>query len=173
MESPLSGLAAWQALLAAVIGGLLAMVGTFAAKWWERRQEARAVRAAFAAEISALVEIARVRKHDETMRNWIERWEKGEDHKATFHGAPRERDPVFSKNVDKIGLLGDDAADVIKLYTQLEALRVQFRAIEDGRLDDFDFRRRIEYVKKALAIYEALIREAEPIARRLYGGRSK
>ena len=147
------------------------MAGTFGAKVWERRQEARAVRGAFAAEITGLLEIARVRKHDDTMRNWIERWEKGEDYKPTFHGAPRERDPVFNKNVDKIGLLGDDAADVIKLYTQLEALRVQFRAIEDGRLDNFDFRRRIEYVKKALAIYETLMREAEPVAHRLYGGR--
>jgi hypothetical protein len=154
---------AWT-LFAAVTGGVVSYAGGYFARRSEERKQRLALRAAFAAEIGAMLAIADVRQHESRLREWINRWENGEDHKAVFFGAPRELDPIFSKNVDKIGMLGADAADFVRWYTLLRALRVHFIAIEDGGLDKLPLPRRVAFVQQALDLGPELRRLGEKLS---------
>jgi hypothetical protein len=72
-------LAAWQTLLAAIVGGVLAFGGAFAAKFWEHRQQRLALRAAFGAEIDAILKISEIRKHETLAESLLDAWKRGED----------------------------------------------------------------------------------------------
>jgi hypothetical protein len=92
-----------------LLGGVLTLTGGFGAKIWDEWRQRRALRAAFRAEIAGLLNVGEIRKHEERLNGWIAAWEKGEDHRPTMYGVPADDDPVFSKNVDKIGVLGSEA----------------------------------------------------------------
>ena len=158
-----SNLAAWQTLLAAVVGGAIAFGGAFAAKSWEHRQQRLALRAAFGAEIDALLKISEIRKHQSNAENLVAAWKAGEDVLPMMFGSLPESDPVYAKNIDKIGLLGNDAAEVVLFYTKLNAVRVHLRLILDGGLKAMTLQQRIDWVEQGLEIW----REAKPRAEEL------
>jgi hypothetical protein len=95
------------------LGGGIAIVGSIAVKWWEEYRHRRALRAAFGAEINGILEIANARGHLRNAEEWLARWRRGEDHVPqlfTLDDDKMPEDPVYDKNVDKIGMLGTDAA---------------------------------------------------------------
>jgi hypothetical protein len=156
-------IAAWQTLGAAIVGGVLSFGGAFAAKFWERRQQRLALRAAFGAEIDALLKITEIRKHETFAENLLNAWKKGEDVVPMMFGSPPQSDPVFANNVDKIGLLGRDASEVVLFYTKLAAARVHLKLMCDGGLKSMTLPQRIEFVEQAVTIW----REAKPRAEKL------
>jgi hypothetical protein len=158
-----SNLAAWQTLLAAIVGGVFTFGGAFAAKFWEHRQQRLALRAAFGAEIDALLKISEIRKHQSNAENLVAAWKGGEDFLPMMFGSPPESDPVYANNVDKIGLLGNDAAEVVLFYTKLNAVRVHLKLICDGDLKAMTLQQRIDWVEQGLEIW----REAKPRAEEL------
>ena len=158
-----SNLAAWQTLLAAIVGGLFAFGGAFAAKSREHRQQRLALRAAFGAEIDALLKISEIRKHQSNAESLLAIWRRGEDFLPMMFGSPSESDPVYANNVDKIGLLGNDAAEVVLFYTKLNAVRVHLKLICDGGLKAMTVQQRIDWVEQGLEIW----REAKPRAEEL------
>ncbi|HEY1160319.1 MAG TPA: hypothetical protein VGE83_06795 [Terracidiphilus sp.] len=158
-----SNLAAWQTLLAAIVGGVLTFGGAFAAKFWEHRQQRLALRAAFGAEIDALLKISEIRKHEALAENLLGSWKRGEDVVPTMFGSPPQSDPVFANNVDKIGLLGSDASEVVLFYTKLAAVRVHLRLMCEGGLRSMTLPQRIDFVEQAFSIW----REAKPSAEEL------
>jgi hypothetical protein len=158
-----SNLAAWQTLLAAIVGGIFAFGGAFAAKSWEHRQQRLALRAAFGAEIDALLKISEIRKHQTNAESLLAVWRRGEDFLPMMFGSPPESDPVYANNVDKIGLLGNDAAEVVLFYTKLNAVRVHLKFICDGGLKTMTLPQRIDWVEQGLEIW----REAKPRAEEL------
>jgi hypothetical protein len=46
---------------------------------WQTHQQKKALRAAFAAEIDGLLKIGRLGRHDNSMREWIKKWQAGEN----------------------------------------------------------------------------------------------
>jgi hypothetical protein len=158
-----SNLAAWQTLLATIVGGVLTFWGALAAKFWEHRQQRLALRAAFGAEIDALLKISEIRKHQSNAENLVAAWRGGEDVLPRMFGSIPESDPVYANNVDKIGLLGNDAAEVVLFYTKLNAVRVHLKLICDGGLKAMTLQQRIDWVEQGLKIW----REAKPRAEEL------
>jgi hypothetical protein len=70
---------------------------------------------------------------------------------------------VYANNADKIGLLGNDASEVVLFYAKLSAVRVHLKVICDGGLKPMALPQRIDFVEQALLIW----REARPRAEKL------
>jgi hypothetical protein len=142
--------------LGVVLGAGVALASTIAVKWWEEGRRRRALRAAFRAEIDALLKIAEVRRHEANAEAWLAKWRSGEDYAPQLFGLNDDQmpeDPVYKANVDKIGMLGADAADVVLFYTNLTAVRINLRVFVTGQIKDFTIEKRIGWVEAALAIW--------------------
>lgn len=153
-------------LLAVVTGGALALAGSFGAQAWQGRRERKALRAAFRAEISTILHMAEIRKHDQLFRTMVELWEtKGiEQPVVVFGGEDLPSDPVFDKNVEKIGTLGADVAgDIGAFYAMMTGVRIDLRALMRGQMGNLTPAQRIDVIKKDLALYD----EALALGRRL------
>jgi len=145
-------------LLSVVVGGIIGVTGSLTAKWWDERRQREALRAAFAAEIEALLQIAETRGHLADAEDWLRRWRDGEDHVPQLfwpNDDTAREDPVYTKNVDKIGLLGPDAGDIVLFYTNLGAVRVNLRAFVTGQAKEFTTGQRIAWVENGLSIWQS------------------
>jgi hypothetical protein len=111
--------------------------------------------------------VAEMTKHEEAFKGWIAVWEKGGDHCPSMYGVPADDDPVYSKNVDKIGVLGSEAADVVRFYSMLKALRVRLRGIEAGRLGEMPNDRKIDFTKETIAVRLRTLSIGEDLVNRL------
>jgi hypothetical protein len=154
------------------LGGGIAIVGSIAVKWWEEYRHRRALRAAFCAEINGILEIAKARGHLRNAEEWLARWRRGEDHVPqlfTLDDDKMPEDPVYDKNVDKIGMLGTDAADIVLFYTNLNAVRISLRVFMTGQVKEFTIERKIAWVENALAIWRPSEALGRSLVRRLMG----
>jgi hypothetical protein len=139
-----------------VLGGGVVITSSIAVKWWEEWRKRRALRAAFGAEIEALLKIAEARGHEARAEEWLAKWRSGEDHVPQLFAMDDNKmpeDSVFKANVDKIGMLGADAADTVLFYTNLAAVRVNLRVFVTGQAKDFTVERRIVWIEGALNIW--------------------
>ena len=90
-----------------LLGGGLTLIGSFAAKIWDEWRQAAALRGAFRAEISGILNIAKVRRHKEVAEQYIAAWETGHDIVfKTFGVELSSKDPVFNADVGRIGSIG-------------------------------------------------------------------
>jgi hypothetical protein len=159
------GCGAMADLLGVALGGAIAIVSSIAVKWWEDYRHRQALRASFGAEINGILQITEARGHVRNAEEWLARWRRGEDYVPQLFtladGAKMPEDPVYSKNVDKIGMLGAEAADIVLFYTRLNAVRVNLRVFVTGQIKEFTIERRIAWIENALEIWrpnEALAR---------------
>jgi hypothetical protein len=140
-----------------VLGGAVTLIGSIGVKWWDEWRQRRALRAAFGAEIEALINIVEIRKHEARAQEWLAKWRKGEDYVPKmygFDGAKMYEDPVYRSNLDKIGMLGAEAADAVQFYTNMIACRVNLRVFVTGEVKDFSIGKRIEWVESLLAVWQ-------------------
>jgi hypothetical protein len=157
-------------LLSVIIGGAIALSGSFGAKVWEERRERAALRAAFKAEISTLLRMAAARGHDRLFRAAVELWErKGVEQTIVVFGAEDlPIDPVFSKNVDKIGKIGADiASDLGMFYALMAGIRLDLRALLRGQMQQLTPQARIDVIKRDLALYEEALLLGQQLVKRL------
>ena len=109
--------AAMNPLIAVIVGGVLALVGSFCAKLFEERLQARALRGAFRAEIAGLLEIAAIRKHEEVAAGFISAWKANNPVPFFAYGMElASRNPVFSANVGRIGSIGRELAEEVTAF---------------------------------------------------------
>jgi hypothetical protein len=158
---------AWQSLVGTIVGAVLALGGGFGANWLEHRRQRRALRAAFGAEIDAILKISEIRKHEILAEILLNAWKRGQDNVPLMFGSPPQSDPVFANNVDKIGLLGSDASEVVLFYTKLAAVRVHLKVMCEGGLTPMTLPQRIEFVEQALTIWRDTRPKAEELVARL------
>jgi len=160
-------------LLSVLVGGAIGVAGSVAtaitAKWWDEQRQRKALRAAFGAEIGALLKITEARRHVANAQEWLRRWPNGEDHVPKFFWLKTPQDPVYSNNVDKIGLLGTDAADIVLFYTNVDAIRVNLSVLVTGQIKNFTIERRIAWVENALAIWQPTEALGRSLVERLTG----
>jgi hypothetical protein len=152
------------------VGGFFAVGIAFAAKFLEHKQQRLALRAAFGAEIGALLEIIEIRKHEAFAATLLDAWKRGENVDPPMFGSPPQSDPVFANNVDKIGLLGNDASEVVLFYTKLAAVRVHLKVMCEGGLKSMTLPQRIEFVEQAFRIWREAKPRAEELVARLSRG---
>lgn len=150
-----------------LLGGVVVLLGTVGVRLWEEWRQRIALRAAFGAEIEGLLIIAELRGHVVNAKAWAARWKKGEDFVPKLFGTPPDEDPVFAKNVDKIGLLGSDAADVVLFYTLLKAIRVHLRALVGGSIKELAPAERAAFTEKGLELWARALPLAEGLVARL------
>jgi hypothetical protein len=100
-----------SAFLGVIVGGVLALIGSFAAKIWDEWRQAVSLRGAFRAEIAGLLAIAEARKHEAFIEESIAAWKSGNDIPVNFFGLEHAgRVPVFTANVGAIGTIGRQLA---------------------------------------------------------------
>jgi hypothetical protein len=144
-----------SAFLGVIVGGVLALIGSFAAKIWDEWRQAVSLRGAFRAEIAGLLAIAEARKHEAFIEESIAAWKSGNDSPVNFFGLEHAgRVPVFTANVGAIGTIGRQLAEeVTAFYTQLLAVLITIQAFEDGKMQSLPLPARIALAEDALAIW--------------------
>jgi hypothetical protein len=139
-----------------VLGGAVALGGSLGVKWWDEWRQRQALRAAFGAEINALLKIVESRRHEAFAQEWLAKWRNGEDSVPKMFALDDNKmysDPVYENNVGKIGMLGADAADTVQFYMNMTACRINLRVFVTGEIKNFTIEKRIEWVNSLLAIW--------------------
>jgi hypothetical protein len=72
-----------------------------------------------------------------------------------------------TRATDKIGMLGADAADVVRFYTNMVACRVNLRVFVTGKIKGFSIERRIEWVENLASIWQPTKALGESLVMRL------
>ncbi len=118
-----SAISAIPLILAAVIGGALAIVGGFFGHVWQTRKERKSVAGAFAGEIRAILGIIRKRRYMEGIEALIAAM-KADNVPRPFHLDVRQfYFTVFEANAGKLGLLPSNcASDVATFYVITKSL---------------------------------------------------
>jgi hypothetical protein len=118
-------------VISAFIGGLIGIMGSYAAFLYQRRLERKSITAAFAAEIYALLELVEKRDYVSAIKQDIESIKSGS---RMRHSIPVTQTyfNVYFKNLDKIGLLkASIASKIVLFYTNAFALLEDFKTLED------------------------------------------
>jgi hypothetical protein len=142
-------------LLGVVVGGVLTLVGSFAAKIWDEWRQAVALRGAFRAEISGIISIAALRKHEALVEHIITAWKSGNNIPIAFYGLEKaSRDPIYTGNVSRIGSIGRHlSAEVATFYTNLLAVRIVLEAFNDAATQALPLPSKIDMAEEALALW--------------------
>lgn len=124
------------ALIGTILGGLLAIAGAIAVKSFDEWRVRRSLRAAFRAETTSIIEMFESRGHERLFTDLLEHWKRVDTGQPVVLGPiAKPVDPVFSKNSDKIGLLGRNVAgEIVRFYAIVDGLRDDI-AIVAGPLD--------------------------------------
>lgn len=154
-----------SALIGTILGGLLAIAGGIAVKSFDGWRMRQSLRAAFRAETITIVEMFESRGHERLFKDLLAHWKRVETGQPLVLGPiAKPVDPVFSKNSDKIGLLGHHVAgELVRFYAIVDGLRDDI-AIVAGPLDPRLSREgRIRMIEDDLE----LLREAKDLAAEL------
>ena len=124
------------ALIGTILGGLLAIAGGIAVKSFDEWRVRQSLRAAFRAETISIIEMFESRGHEQLFIDLLEHWKRVDTGQPVVLGPiAKPVDPVFSKNSDKIGLLGRNVAgELVRFYAIVDGLRDDI-AIVAGPLD--------------------------------------
>lgn len=154
-----------DALVGTILGAVLAILGGIIAKSFDEWRARKALRAAFRAEVFSIVENFELRGHDRMFDDLIQQWKQSSRLKARLLGSlAKPVDPIFSKNSDKIGLLGRDVAgELVRFYAIVDGIREDIRIMGDGEMDHLSGQTKIGIVEADLR----LLGEAKEIAGKL------
>jgi len=113
-------------LLAAIVGGVLAIGGQALIDWRRRKELQVNLASSFKAEIASLMENWQRRDYESDFRGLLAAWERGEalDTVVGIPGGTNELEPIYAANASQIGLLKQkDAVDIVKFYNWVRQLQ--------------------------------------------------
>lgn len=130
------------ALIGALVGGLLTMVGSIAQSAWEQKRSLKSVKAAICAEIATLIEIARGNEYEAELRNLakLTALDTGETPLPRFRtrmGAPNFI--VFQANAAAIGTFSAaHAAQIVSFYQGVSSwlISADYVSVEKFEISD-------------------------------------
>ena len=160
-----------QTLAAVVVGGLLATLGSFAERQWERARNRKGVAAAISAEIASILSIAERRGHEAHFQAHLDNWRAGKqlDKHPGIYGAEHfvaRGDPIFDANAVKIGELGPGLSeDVTRFYAALRGIRDDIAELSTERVQAVEAR--IAIVEDDLALWQETKQLGEDLIVRL------
>jgi hypothetical protein len=154
-----------DALVGTIVGGVLAIIGGILAKSFDEWRARKSLRAAFRAEIASIVELMNIRGHEKLFEATLEHWRRQATGSPVLIGPlTKPMDPVFSKNSDKVGLLGRDVAgQVVRFYAIMDGLRDDIKSLADNELDRFSQHTKVRLMEEDLRLWG----EAKTMADRL------
>jgi hypothetical protein len=118
-------------VISAFIGGLIGITGAYIAFLYQRRSERKSITAAFAAEISAILEIVKKRDYVGVIKRDIENIKSGSRISIAIP-VNQTYFNVYFRNVDKIGLLKASLSPkVVMFYTTTFAVLDDFKTLEE------------------------------------------
>lgn len=159
------------ALLGAIIGGLISVLG----QWWlrkeERKHEEKAIASAISAEIDGYLDLMERRNHESIVRRKITKLERGEDvsfeNLLTQYEINNNPFPIVRNHLDRIGLLGKESSDVTRFYNLIFGIRVTIISFKEGNFDKNTPFQKAEIAKRELEIWEDARQLGRDLVRRL------
>jgi hypothetical protein len=141
-----------ESLYGTIVGGALAILGGIVAKSFEEWRARKSLRAAFRAEILGIVRSIESHGFDKLLNELLQNWQAGRRGiPLTVGSRTKPVDPIFSKNTDKIGLLGRDVAgEVTRFYALIDGIRDDINALETGQLQGRSRKTRIRFIEEDL-----------------------
>lgn len=134
-------------LVSAIIGAMIALIVTFYTHQLHQKAEKRRMASAFAGEIMAILEIARIRRMKEVLQSGVKLYQEGKHWTAWNWPISDDYFRVYRQNVDKIGLFkAPIPADIACFYTLCFAVVESLTTM--GKTWDF---RNGEFMIKALS----------------------
>lgn len=148
-----------------IVGGVLAMIAGIVAKGFEEWRSRKSLRAAFRAEILSIIETFELRGHERLFEDMLQQWRQlGTKFPVLVGSHAKPVDAVFSKNTDKIGLLGRDVAgEVVRFYAIIDGLREDVASLAVGEIGRFSQDTKVRLIEEDLRMW----REAREIAAKL------
>ncbi len=122
----------WSTILAAIVGGIIAIGGVFAGKIYERRKERKSLRAALRAEIQAILDIVERRHYIAHLSEFIEAIKAGS---ISFfeRRVAKDYDMVFRSNCGKLGLLpSETVAETVRFYYLVSSIVEDLVLLQDA-----------------------------------------
>ena len=118
-----------SALLGALVGGMLSVLGVILFERHKRWLDASAVTTAIGAEIKTLVSIFESRGYLGEVDRLLSEFREDKRRRATLEiQFPDEPFPIYRANLDKIGLLPPSMiADVVKFYALIDSAILEVR----------------------------------------------
>lgn len=155
-------------LASVAVGGAIALVSVFAGKAWDEWRQRRSLRNALKAEIGAMLLVATIRQHEKLFVEFLAALQSPSP--VTGRPVNFEADvdkpafPVYQKNLDKLGIIGDDVAgDMARMVALVSAVQTDVRAFASGKMDGLSRGALAELIEQDLAIG----REAKELAKSL------
>lgn len=149
-----------------IVGGALAMSGSFLAKWQNERRQRKVLRAAIRAEIRTILRAAQARDFEVMFRDYVQQWDNANVEKriVVWGFDSPQADPIFNANAEKIGTLGADVVEEVGMfYGLVQSIRVDLTAYQKDEMAPLAAQHRVEVVRRSLAMWD----EAKAIADRL------
>jgi len=130
-------------LLATLAGGAISLATSMATTYWAEiikvRRESRNIALAFHGGISAILTIVGERRYVQLVRAVVAAGRNGQDIAPLRIIAQRNYVELYSKNVDKLGMLDPALSERIPIfYTCVNSLLEDVDAMADGKWDHLD-----------------------------------
>jgi hypothetical protein len=156
-------------LSSVIVGGAIGIAGSFGPLLWQQRQSRLALRAGVRASIYAILDMYATRDFAAIVRRAIDGWSAGTLNEwPTFAGSAELReDPILHRLGEKVGLLGDEAADVVAFTNMITGIDLDLRAIVKGELDRLTTPDRIRLFERDLTLWHEAERLGGELIRRL------
>lgn len=108
----------WVPLGAALLGGILTMLGAIVTEGVKRAHERRSLAMAFRGELLAVIEIVKLRRYEEVLDSIADMLERQQPVTVSPIRIERNYFPIYTGNASRIGILPPDIAErVSRTYT--------------------------------------------------------
>jgi hypothetical protein len=156
-------------LSSVIVGGAIGIAGSFGPLLWQQRQFRLALRASVRASVFAVLDMYATRDFAGIVRRAIDGWTAGTlNDWPTFAGAADLReDPILHRLGKNVGLLGNDAPDVVAFTNMITGIDLDLRAIAKGELDRLTTQDRIRLFERDLTLWHEAERLGAELIRRL------
>lgn len=154
---------ALAALMGAVIGGTLTIIGNILHERWREGRRAEQMSHAIAGEVSALIQIVRERRYVEDLKDHAEAARAG-DAKIFCVRVSHDYFPVTRASIENLGMLPADLPLLVpRFLTLAKSVLEDFETLRSGQWDDMPADRLATGYSELLGVLEAALNAAEQI----------
>ena len=158
------------ALLGIIVGAILGGAGKILFDYYQRIQCRNAIAAAIGAEISSIINNARLRQLPEHFRNLVPllRGDAPPPAPWIFFDPSVDPSPVAKAHIDRIGELGPRlAARVVTFYGRQLALRTEIHILDSG-VYNAEPLKAAAHIERALALWDTIVPLCDPLIADLF-----
>lgn len=149
------------------------MASTLSQRIADREYERRALSDSIAAEITSYIDLMTRRDHQTHVRELIASLRSGQPHSLkdfgnAMAGIPvKEAFPIFFSQLDKVGLLGNDAYELGRFYTGVAGVIASLHQMAAGKFESLPLDARATLLEEELKLWNGTINIGRNTAARL------